>query len=96
MSIVDIYELLFSPSLVLYYMFPEIQACSDLLHCILHPVIQFTVGCDAVKLYCSLVASISYEQYPKINHFYVSVVRSSFYTGLLKNVLCRKHCVVCV
>jgi hypothetical protein len=47
----------FSP-LMLYCMFTEIQACSGLLHCLLHPVIQFTVGCDDAKLYCSHLASI--------------------------------------
>ena len=29
-------------------------------------------------------------------NFYVSILRSSFFTDLLKNVLCGKHCVVCV
>jgi len=47
---------------MLYYMFTEIQACSGLLHWLLHPVIQFTVGCDEVKLYWNLLASINYEQ----------------------------------
>jgi len=47
---------------MLYYMCTEIQACSGLLHCFLHPVIQFTVGYDEAKLYCSLLASINYEQ----------------------------------
>jgi hypothetical protein len=58
MSIVDIYDFFF---LMLYYMFIEIQSCSDLLHCKLSLVIQCTVGCDVTKLYCSLLASINYE-----------------------------------
>jgi len=48
MSIVDICES--PPPQMLYHMFTEIQACSGLLHCLLHPVIQFWLWWSKVVL----------------------------------------------